>query len=60
MENGKQNTVGWHAVDLLMTHEDTKANKALIYWSERKYGEKPPLTVHRGNVHRYLGMISDF
>lgn len=60
MVNGKQQTIGWHVDDFVMTHEDPAVNDATITWFNNKYGSITPVTVHRGLVHEYLGMTLDF
>ena len=58
MVNGKQMTVIWHVDDLKVSHVDPKENTKVADWMKGIYGEK--LTIHRGNIHDYLGMDMDW
>lgn len=58
--DGRQHTIGWHVDDFIITHEDPSVNTRLIDHLQHKYGKLAPLTVHRGDVHEYLGMNLDF
>lgn len=58
--NGRQQTVGWHVDDFIITHEDENVNIGLVDWLQEKYGKLAPLTVQQGNLHEYLGMTVDF
>ena len=58
MINGKQMTVAWHVDDLKVSHEDESENTKFAEWMKTIYGEK--LTVHRGKIHDYLGMMMDW
>ena len=60
MIDGKQMTVGWHVDDLKISHVDKKEVDDIIAKLESEFGKETPLTVHRGKVHDYLGMIIDF
>ena len=58
MINGKQMTVTWHVDDLKILHMDSEEVTKCIDHFRKIYGEK--MTVHRGKVHKYLGMDLDF
>ena len=58
--NESQQTVGWHVDDFLVTHREPSANNELASWFNKKYGQRTPVVVHRGNIHDYFGMRLDF
>ena len=60
MIGGKQMTIGWHVDDLKISHVDKKEIDNIINKLELEFGKETPLTVHRGKIHDYLGMIIDF
>ena len=51
-------TVTWHVDDLKISHKDGKEVSKFIITLSRIYGDK--ISVHRGEVHDYLGMDLDF
>ena len=55
-----QMTLGWHVDDFIITHKSQEAVDEFIARMDELYGGTQPLTVHRGEVHRYLGMDLDF
>ena len=60
MINGKRCTILWHVDDLKISHVDSKVITGIIEKLEKKFGKKKPLTVTRGTIYEYLGMIFDF
>jgi hypothetical protein len=63
--NGKQITVGFHVEDCKVSHECTKVVDAMIKWLRAEYESifedgSGVMKVHRGKVHKYLGMSLDF
>ena len=58
--NGKQCTILWHVDDLKISHVDPKVVTEIIELLKGEYGKESPLTIHRGKVHKYLGMTLDF
>jgi hypothetical protein len=56
----KQYTIIWHVDDLKISHIDSKVVDHIIAMLEAEFGREAPLTVRRGKVHDYLGMILDF
>ena len=58
--NGKQCTVVWHVDDLKISHMDEEIITHLINRLSDRFGQEAPLTVTRGKVHDYLGMILDY
>jgi hypothetical protein len=61
MINGKQcSTIIWHVDDLKMSHVSAAVLDEIIERLDEKYGKEAPLTVNRGTVHEYLGMMIDF
>jgi hypothetical protein len=55
--DGKQCTIIWHVDDLKISHIDSKVADHIIAMLEAEFGREAPLTVRRGKVHDYLGMI---
>jgi len=58
--NGKQCTIAWHVDDLKISHVDPAVVEDIIRLLNEQYGKEEPITVHRGQVHDYLGMQLDF
>ena len=58
--DGKQCTIIWHVDDLMISHVDPDVVSNVIKDLSDKYGKTAPLTVNRGKVHEYLGMVFDF
>jgi len=58
--NGKQFTIAWHVDDLKLSHVDPNVVTSVIEDMSERYGKDVPLTVTRGKVHDYLGMVIDF
>ena len=58
MINGHQMTVVFHVDDLKVSHEDSKQIDWFADQLRKIYGEK--LTVNKGKVHDYLGMMIDY
>jgi len=58
--DGKQCTVLWHVDDLKISHVDKKVVNSVIDYLASRYGKEAPLTINRGKIHRYLGMVLDF
>ena len=58
--NGKQCTIVWHVDDLKISHVDPNVVTNIITELERRYAQMMPLSISRGKVHEYLGMIFDF
>ena len=58
---GKQCTIGWHVDDLKISHvSPQQLVDSIIQALNGEYGKEAPLTVTRGKVHNYLGMIIDY
>ena len=55
--NGKQCTIGWHVDDLKISHVDKDVVEDIIKAVDSKYGKESLITVHRGPIQEYLGMI---
>jgi hypothetical protein len=66
MINGKQCTVVWHVDDLKISHVDPKVTTTILNLLDAKYGQeivggkRAPLTINRGKLHDYLGMLLDY
>ncbi len=59
-DRGKQCTIVWHVEDLKISHEDSKVIDSIIESLNEEYGKVDEMTVRRGKVHDYLGMILNF
>ena len=58
-------TSTWHVDDLKIPHMSTNAVTDIIerldkVYGFEMYGNRTPLTVHRGKIRDYLGMTLDF
>jgi hypothetical protein len=63
--NGKQITICFHVDDCKILHESTKVVYKSIDWLQAEYESifedgSGEMKVHRGKVHKYLGMSLDF
>ena len=58
--NGSQCTIIWHVDDLKISHKDQQVVTSIIKKLDEKYGDIMPLSVSRGKVHEYLGMVFDY
>ena len=58
MINGHQMTVVFQVDDLKVSHKDSKQIEWFADQLRKIYGEK--LTVNRGKIHEYLGMMIDY
>jgi hypothetical protein len=63
--NRKQITICFHVDDCKISHESTKVVDELIDWLRAEYEStfkdgSGEMKVHRGKVHKYLGMFLDF
>jgi hypothetical protein len=58
--DGKQCTILWHVDDLKISHEDSSVVTDVISKLNDEYGKKSPLTIRRGKIHDYLGMVIDY
>jgi len=56
-KHGKQCTICIHVDDLMITCADEEFLEAVLEYIERVYKK---VTIHRGSVHSYLGMMFDF
>jgi hypothetical protein len=59
MVNRKQCTIIWHVDYLMLTHVNQEVLEH-IFSELKKLGNEDPLSIHRGEVHDYLGMTLDF
>jgi hypothetical protein len=60
MIKGKQCTIIWHVDDLKLSHVRQSVLEDIATKLNAKYGQKIPLTIHRGPVQEYLGMTIDY
>ena len=58
--NGQQCTLVWHVDNMKISHADRKVVTNIIQQLEQEFGKEAPLTIHRGKIHDYLGMMLDF
>ena len=58
--NGKQCTIIWHVDDLKISHVDPNVVTQIIQELEKRFAETMPLSISRGKIHEYLGIIFDF
>ena len=52
--------VVWYVDDLKISHKDSAVVDKVIASLSDKYGKVGEMTVKRGKIHEYLGMILDF
>jgi hypothetical protein len=58
--NGKQCTILWHVDDLKISHINPDVNTTIIDLINTVFGKEAPITVTRGPIHDYLGMMLDY
>jgi hypothetical protein len=59
--NGNQCTILWHVDVLKMSHIEADVLEDIMKKFDAKYGsDEAPLTVMRGKIHDYLGMMLDY
>ena len=58
--NGQQCTLVWHVDDMKISHAHSQVVTDIINQLEQEFGKEAPLTIRRGKVHDYLGMMLDF
>ena len=58
--NSSQYTIMWHVDDLKLPHKDSSVITYTIDALYREYADIMPLTVSRGRIHGYLGMVFDY
>ena len=58
--DGKQLTIVWHVDDLKISHANPAVVTTIIDQLKSEYGKESPLTVKRGKLHDYLGMLLDY
>ena len=58
--NGQQCTLVWHVDDMKISHVDNRVVDDMIKTIELEFGKEAPLTIRRGKLHDYLGMVLDF
>jgi hypothetical protein len=65
MIEGKQMTICFHADDCKLSHRKSKVMDKMIEWLQQEYKSifedgSGQMTVSRGKVHKYLGMMLDY
>ena len=58
--NGKQATIAFHVDDLKISLHDPELVTSIINSLSNKYGNIMPLSISRGKVYDYLGMVFDY
>lgn len=58
--SGSQCTIMWHVDDLKESHLDEAVVTDVINSINKRYGEIMPISISRGKVHDYLGMVFDY
>ncbi len=63
--NGTQQTILWHVDDCKLSHVDPEVNTEFVEVLKKEYESifedgSGEMTVHRGKVHKYLGMTLDY
>ena len=57
--HGQQCTLVWHVDDMKISNADSREVDSIIRTLEQEFGKEAPLTICRGKVHDYLGMVLD-
>ena len=60
MIDGSQATIVWHVDDLKISHVDPDVVTNIIADLRSEFGKTADLTVRRGKIHDYLGMVIDY
>ena len=60
MINKEQFTIVFHVDNLKLSHKDEELVSNIIANLESIYATIDPMIMHRGKLHHYLGMITDF
>ena len=58
--HGQQCTLVWHVDGMKISHANSRVVDSIIRTLEQEFGKEAPLTIRRGKVHNYLGMVLDF
>ena len=58
--NGKQATIVFYVDDLKISHAEPKVGTSIIHELDKAYGDIMPLSISRGKIHDYLGMVFDY
>ena len=58
--NGKQCIVGFHVDDLKISHVNLELVTTIINELDKYYVETMPLSIRRGNIQAYIGMVFDY
>jgi hypothetical protein len=58
--NSEQCTILWHVDNLKISHVDPQVVTDVISQLNGEFGKEAPLTITRGKVHEYLGMVIDY
>ena len=60
MVKNNQHTIRFHIDHMLLSHLYPKVNDEFWTWSNKKYDQLKPVTLHRGKKNDFLGMELDF
>ena len=58
--SGKQCTVAWYVDNIKMSHKTQQALEDLLALLNDEFRKEAPLTITRGKIHDYLGMVIDY
>ena len=58
--SGKQCTIAWYVDDIKMSHKTQQVLGDLLMLLNDEFGKEAPLTVTRGKIRDYLGMLIDY
>ena len=60
MMSGRQCTVAWYVDNIKISHKNQQVLEDLLTLLNDEFGKEAPLTVTRGKIHNYLGMVIDY
>ena len=60
MMSGRQCTVARYVNNIKITHENQRGLEDLLTLLNDEFGKEAPLTITRGKIHDYLGMVIDY
>ena len=58
--SGKQCTVTWYVDNIKMSHKTQQVLEDLLTLLNDEFRKEAPLTITRGKIHDYLGMVIDY
>ena len=60
MMSGRRCTVAWYVNNIKISHENQRVLDDLLTLLNNEFGKEAPLTITRGKIHDYLGMVIDY